>query len=123
MTDLLATALSVYRGERVTIPFALTVPDNVTGQLWVFTLATRQNLATKLLVVDLVWDDVAQGVGHVTLDTADTDIYPGTSHFWDVWRLDEGFEQPYAIGSLKILINVAHPVAPAPLTPHHNVAV
>lgn len=96
-------ALECYRGERVTIPFAMTPAASVAGQTFLFTMTSKRNTEEKLVAPTLLtWDTVATGQGHFTLTEEMTDLKPAT-YYWDVWRTDEGFEQMRALGTLVIL--------------------
>jgi hypothetical protein len=114
--------ITVYRGARVTIPFALNPTGSVTGQTFTFTLAKQPNFATKLVEEPLTWDDESTGAGHVVLDATDTDLKPGT-YYWDVWRTDDGFEQPFAIGTMHVVADVRCPESATASPADANAAV
>lgn len=94
-----------YRGQRIIIPFVLTPPGSMLGQTVLFTLSKKRNSSSKLYgPLSVLWDDQSIGSAHVVLAEEQTDQKPGT-YYCDVWRTDEGFETPLAIGKLVILAN------------------
>jgi hypothetical protein len=93
--------LTVYRGEQAAINFTMAPVEDITGWSLKFTVAKKANSATKLISVTPVILSGPAGTFRVTLTEENLDLNPAT-YFFDVWRVDEGFEQVLAIGSFVV---------------------
>lgn len=109
MAVLVDQTITVYRGEAITLPFTMSPVENIAGWTLKFTVSKAVNKTTKLLgPLAMVHDVDANGTFHVTLLEEDTNLNPG-NYRWDVWRTDEGLEQPKATGPFILTGNVRVP--------------
>lgn len=111
------TALSIYRGEDITLNFTQYTTDtgstaeDITGWTLVFNVAREENSATKLITKSGTILVAASGTFRVTLLAADTaDIQPAR-YYWDVWRTDSGYARLLGEGAFNITASARLPPA------------
>jgi len=105
MSALVDQTIEIYRGEAVTIPFIMNPVEDIATWTLKFTVTKAANKSVKVLgPLTMTIDSGPLGTFHITLLEEQTDITPATYRF-DVWRTDEGLEQPKAIGNFKVLGN------------------
>lgn len=94
--------ITVFRGEQAALNFTMMPVVNITGWTLAFTVAKKANSETKMIapMVAVVQSGPA-GTFRVTLTEELLDLIPAT-YFYDVWRTDEGFEQPLAYGPFTV---------------------
>lgn len=97
--------IEVYRGEQALISFTMNPVEDITGWTLMFTVTREENKETKLigpLSMNILVP--ANGTFEIELAEENTDITPG-EYVFDVWRVDEAFEEVKAIGSFIVLGN------------------
>lgn len=96
--------ISIYRGEVITLDFAMSpVPEGgIDGWTLAFTVARSRNSAVKLIEKVPGVVDAMAGTFRVILDAVDSEgIHPG-AYYFDVWRTDEGEERVLALGPFEV---------------------
>jgi len=105
MAELTDQDIVVYRGEAVTLPFTMSPVVNISGWTLKFTVTKAANKTTKLLgPLSMTVTSGAAGTFSITLAEEQLNFTPGAYRF-DVWRTDEGLEQPIAIGNFTLVGN------------------
>ena len=105
MPALVDQTITVYRGEAVTLNFTMDPVEDITTWTLYLTITRGSNKTVKVLgpmLMTIV--NGAAGTFRRILTEEQLDIFPTTYRF-DVWRTDEGLEQPKAIGDFIILGN------------------
>ena len=95
--------ITIYRGEAPVLNFTMApVPvGGIAGWTLLFTVAKQRNSTTKLITVTPVLISGPLGTFRATLTPAMVDITPDT-YFFDVWRMDSGYEEVIASGPFVI---------------------
>lgn len=91
--------ITMYRGEDVRLNFTMTPTEDITGWTILFTMRGGGIIISVAGVV------VNGPDGTISIDLEDTDtddLAPGR-YDYDVWRVDDGSEQPIAVGALTLL--------------------
>ena len=104
--------ITVYRGEAPVLNFTMDpVPaGGIAGWALVFTVAKKANSATKLITAVPSIISGPLGTMRVVSTAAMLDLSPGT-YFFDVWRMDAGFEEVLASGPFVIEGDARLPLA------------
>lgn len=106
------TAISVYRGEEVTLEFTMNpIPAaGIAGWTIHFTVSKVAGSPVKIIPAKVATVTSGPlGTFSVSLDADETDTTPGT-YYYDAWRVDAENEKVLAIGTFNLL-----PVARIPV--------
>jgi hypothetical protein len=94
--------ITIYRGEAPVLNFTLAPVVDISGWTLKFTVAKKSNSVTKMCSATPTILSGPAGTFRATLTAAQTDIAPG-AYFFDVWRLDAGFEEVLASGEVVVV--------------------
>ena len=101
--------IEVYRGEQVRLTWTMTPLEDISGHTLVFTVTKGLNRTTKVLgPLPITILSGPAGTFERLLTEEQMNLNPATYN-WDVWRVDEGFEGPKAIGPFVVRPNVRVP--------------
>ena len=103
MPALVDQTITVYRGQAVVLNFTMSPVENIAGWTLMFTVTKATNKSIKLLgPLAMTVVNGPAGTFQLALTEEQLDLKPAIDRF-DVWRTDEGLEDPKAIGSFVVL--------------------
>lgn len=103
---------TLYRGAAPHLNFTMTPVVDITGWTIVFTAASALGSSAKTVATQNA--SILSGPGgqfRVALTAAQTNLRP-RDYEYDVWRVDAGFEEPLALGTITLADVARLPIAP-----------
>ena len=109
------TAISIFRGEDITLNFTAyttdtgTTAEDITGLTIYFTVARKKDSKDKLISKACSLVVAASGTYKAVIDDTDTDDLETGVYYWDTWRTNDGYERLLGSGSFTITGNARIP--------------
>lgn len=103
MSALVDQTITVYRCQAIVLNFTMSPVEDITTWTLMFTVTKAINKTTKILgPLTMTIVSGSAGTFRVTLTEEQLDLRPAIDRF-DVWRTDEGLEDPKAMGNFVVL--------------------
>jgi hypothetical protein len=105
------TKITVFRGEDISLNFAMVPVEDITGWTLQFSVAKKANSVTKLITKSGSIVIAASGTSTVSILSADlSGLEPG-AHYWDYWRTNAGELRCLGFGAFEIRANARFPTS------------